>query len=260
MDFQKQVIEQSFEKPVVVDFWAPWCGPCRVLGPTIEQLAAEQADRWTLVKVNTEEAYELAERYQIQSIPNVKMFYEGDVVAEFMGALPRTAIEQWLEEHLPDDRKKNLQLLLGKLDGAIDEAVLEELEEFAAANPDLKEAAIEAARRLVWTKPGKALELVAGIHMGDKFFDAAEDLRELGRLLAFNGNGNPAAEALEKARTAFQTKDLEAGLQELIRATMIDKNFQDDLPRKASIAMFRTLGTEHPLTKKYRRQFDMALY
>ena len=88
MNFQAEVIEKSHKMPVVVDFWASWCGPCRVLGPTIEALAEEQSDRWALVKVNTEEEQALAAEYQIRSIPNVKMFHKGRVIAEFAGALP----------------------------------------------------------------------------------------------------------------------------------------------------------------------------
>jgi thioredoxin len=114
MDFNKDVIEKSYEQPVVVDFWAPWCGPCRILGPTIEQLAEEQKDKWTLVKVNTEEEYDVAVQYRIQSIPNVKMFHEGEVIAEFAGALPRPQILAWLEEHLPNAEKQEV----GRLDRA----------------------------------------------------------------------------------------------------------------------------------------------
>ena len=77
LNCQEAVIGRSYEKPVVVDFWAPWCGPCRILGPVIEQLAAEQSDRWELVKINTEEEFEVAQEYQIMSIPNVKMFHKG---------------------------------------------------------------------------------------------------------------------------------------------------------------------------------------
>lgn len=259
-NFDQEVIEKSFDKPVLVDFWAPWCAPCRTLGPVIEQVAEEQADRWELVKVNTEEEQELAERYQIRSIPNVKLFHEGEVIGEFLGAMTKTAIETWLSEHLPDDRLAGFQVLLDnfKLDNTA--ANLEAIENFVNQHPDIQESALILARMLVFTKPEKAASLVASISLGDKWYDEAEDIKILADLMALNGTQDPAGKALQKAKAAIQEDDLETAVQAVIDATTINKGFQNDLPRKAAIALFRLLGNQHVLTKKYRWRFDMALY
>jgi putative thioredoxin len=100
-DFGKEVIERSATVPVVVDFWAPWCGPCRVLGPVLEAAVAALAGRVELVKINTDESPELAQQFQIQGIPAVKAFRDGKVVAEFVGAQPAPQIKKFLEQLAP---------------------------------------------------------------------------------------------------------------------------------------------------------------
>ena len=99
--FQTAVLDKSHEKPVLVDFWAPWCGPCRVFSPTIEKLARESGGRWRLVKINSDAHPELARRFQIRGIPAVKMFVDGAVAAEFTGAMPEPDLRRWLDAHLP---------------------------------------------------------------------------------------------------------------------------------------------------------------
>src|SRR6056297_2298526 len=101
-DFQKDVVEACRVKPVVIDFWAPWCGPCKQLGPVIEKLAGEAKGRWKLVKVNTDRHPELATQFNVRGIPSVKMVYEGEIIAEFTGAQPEKMIRNWLNENLPD--------------------------------------------------------------------------------------------------------------------------------------------------------------
>jgi len=100
-DFQKEVIDASFETPVLIDFWAAWCFPCRMLGPTLEKLAAENEGTWKLAKVNTDQNQQTAAQFGIRGIPAVKLMIDGKVVNEFVGALPEPAIRQWLAEAIP---------------------------------------------------------------------------------------------------------------------------------------------------------------
>src|SRR4030042_5510506 len=100
-DFSVDVLQASYNKPVLVDFWAEWCGPCRVLGPTLERLAENNND-WSLVKVNSDENPELSTQFGIRSIPSVKLFSKGKVINEFVGALSEPAIIDWLKRNVPN--------------------------------------------------------------------------------------------------------------------------------------------------------------
>jgi putative thioredoxin len=99
-DFEEKVIERSKSLPVVVDFWGSWCLPCRLLSPIMSKIAKEYQGKFLLVKVNVDESPKLAERYQIMSIPNVKMFKNGRIVDEFLGAMPEPLIKKWLDKNL----------------------------------------------------------------------------------------------------------------------------------------------------------------
>lgn len=99
-NFEKEVIKTSEKIPVIVDFWAPWCGPCLILKPIIEKIAEEMNGKVKIVKLNVDENPETAERFEIMSIPSVKMFKNGEVVSEFLGARPKDFIVSWIEENL----------------------------------------------------------------------------------------------------------------------------------------------------------------
>lgn len=261
VDFKKQVIERSFIKPVLVDFWAQWCGPCRMLSPVLDQLAEEQKDRWELVKINTEEQPDIAQAYNIMSIPNVKLFHNGSVVAEFAGALPKSQIERWLDEHLPDPAGEELKALLAGLKNQSPEQDVASLRKFVDANPGHKDARMALAKLLAIVEPEEALSLVEDIRPGDQEYEAAEDVRTLAELMMLKPeNGAPVMQHLSEAQAALKAGDHETAIQKIINAIIADKTYHKDLPRRAAIALFHTWGEDHELTKKYRRQFSMALY
>lgn len=264
--FQTEVIEASHQKPVLVDFWAAWCGPCQYLGPVLEKLAMEQGERWTLAKVNTDQHPDLSATYKIRGIPAVKLFVAGKVVAEFTGALPATAIQQWLDQNLPTLAKKQLEeakqaIARGELGEAIyllEGAVLEE--------PQNTEAAILLAEQLVFADPQRAKSLAkGGAFAGMSFVQREEAIQTLVHWIEANpddlpmGAGN-AKHFFESALVALKHQDFGTTLTLLMEALQADRYYADDAARKLGIAVFTWLGDAHPLSLSLRRRFNMWLY
>lgn len=259
-DFEKEVLERSTSMPVLVDFWAEWCGPCRVLGPVLEALAKEQAGKWELVKIDTEAHQNLAATFQIMSIPAVKLFHHGKVIAEFQGALPRHQIENWLSEHLPNPMKEQFQHIKTQLVEGPREQALQELETFLSLNPEHEEAKVIMAKEVLFTHPQKAVSLVEKISLTSPFFETKEDISFLTELLCFQGNESNASQKLEAAREAVKKKEWEEALSNLIDSIIINKAYENELGRRATISIFHYLGEQHSISKAYRPKFSMALY
>jgi putative thioredoxin len=253
MDISK-VLERSDEIPVVVDFWAPWCGPCQFLGPVIEQLASESGGAWELVKINSDDNQEIARQYNIKGIPAVKMIYKQEVVAEFTGALPKHQIERWLEQYLPDERKTELASIL-------DQKSVTALRKFVEDNPDFLPGRVALAKLIGVSDPAEAAKLVENLPPSNPDFTLFLQLKDLKELMEFEGLSDRLMdEKFAQVRQDLENEKTEEGVGQLIQLVVENKRYADELARKALVSIFGILGSEDAVTKKYRKQFDMALY
>jgi putative thioredoxin len=263
-DFSTDVLERSHTIPVLVDFWAEWCGPCKTLGPILERLAEKNKDRWILAKVNTDVYQEIAAQYGIRSIPCVKLFVDGKVQKEFTGALPERAVEQWLEKALPDRFAKELaraETLLAEDRTAEGRSVLESVLAQDAGN---EHARVLLARSYVTSDRVRAAGLVEGIEEHSEHFPMADAIRTIAGLTQKGvrlgaATENPAELRYRSAIAALAESDFAAALDHFIEVIRMERSYDDDGARRAVIAIFRVLGDDHATTMKYRRAFSSAL-
>jgi len=262
-DFEKEVLEKSREIPVLVDFWAEWCGPCKVLGPILERLAEKADGEWSLAKLDTEQFPDIAEQYNIRGIPSVKLFVDGEVTNEFTGALPDYQVEHWIQQALPDKLRK--QLLAAEYlaaDGKTGEARVE-YEMILKKDPSNLEARTKMARLLLFEEPKRAAKLVEGLEepLYQEMIDAVRAVTHLAEIAEAprslpEGSGK---ELYLQAAQALTAKDFAQALKKLISVIREDRYYDDDGSRKACIAIFKLLGEDHSVTQKYRREFSSAL-
>lgn len=265
IDFDTEVLGKSSSTPVLVDFWAPWCAPCRALTPILEQAAERHAGRFVLVKVNTEEHPEIAERYRVRGIPNVKMFVDGQVVNEFTGALSSEMLEEWLTRALPGPSREILRTAEQRAaEGRYEEAV-SLLEPIVALEPENGAAATLLAKLLLSSDPEKAVSTLAPIGPDSEFYSMAESIRTFARLFGIAAEPERLAEGPAKDSYLNAARHLAEGsfreaLDGFIGVVRSARNFDDDGARKACVAIFRYLGDDHELTRKYRGLLSSSLY
>lgn len=260
-DFQNDVIEQSKTVPVLVDFWAQWCGPCRILAPVLEKLAEHHAGKWVLVKVNTEEFPEISAQYGIRGIPNVKLFSNGVVIDEFTGALPEYQIEQWLAKALPSPWAEEVARAAAEMAAGNDAVAITLLEGVLVKEPENRDAAAMLVRLILFSRPEEALRLAETLEAEPDYADLSESVRTLGALLVRPASAIPDGESREaygEAVESLRNGDMDSALEHFISVLRKNRYYDDDGSRKACIAIFRLLGEEHEITMKYRRAFDRA--
>ncbi len=273
-DFEQAVIETSKTVPVVVDFWAEWCGPCRALKPVLEKLAAEYAGKFRLAKINSDENQPLAQRYGVRGIPNVKAFVDGALVDEFSGALPEAQVRQFLDRLIPTPAEKLRQETLREYAELKDaERALRMLGHAAELDPTNEAVRIDSAYLLMTlNRHDEAAQLLASLSELTKMDERVKTL--FARLALAANAGNAANGDTLTRRIADNPGDLDARLQlahlhvareqhaeaceQLLEIVRRDRKFNDDVARKTLLQLFSVLGGD-PLVGEYRRKLASAL-
>jgi putative thioredoxin len=273
-DFDRDVLEASKEVPVVVDFWAPWCGPCRALKPILEKLAGEYDGKFLLAKVNTDENPEIAARYGVRGIPNVKAFVDGKLANEFTGAQPESAVRRFLAAVVPSPaetlrRAAEADVAQGDFDAAeaklreaiaVDagsDAACVDLAALLAARQDLAGAEAALAAIPEHRRDERATDLLTRIGLERKratLPDAA--------VLKAGVDARPEDLA---ARLAYAERLVVDGayrpaLDELIEVVQRDRGGAREHARQAILEVFGLAADEPDLVTEYRRRLASALY
>ena len=264
-NFAKDVIDKSFTIPVLADFWAEWCGPCKVLGPVLERLASQNTDNWLLAKINTEQHKDIASQYGIRGIPNVKLFVDGKVVDEFTGALPEAQIISWLNKALPSKWRHKVKEAEALLQAGKTTEAQSLLNDVLINEPDNHEARLSLAQSCLYDDPQLALEMLKPVEPDSPVFEMAEGYRTLARLFTLQTTPEQLPEgeskaAYIKAIAHIKKREYESALKGFIALVQSDRSYDDDGARKACIALFKVLGSENELTREYRTTLSRSLY
>ena len=274
-NFDALVVEGSKQAPVLVDFWAPWCGPCRALTPVLEKLAGEYGGRFTLAKVNSDENPELATRFGVRGIPSVKAFADGRLVDEFTGAQPESAVRQFLDRIVPSpiDELRDEALDVYAQTHDVDRA-LEILGRAEKLDPKSEDVRIDRAALLADAgradEARKAIETLTPLARMDERVSAVEAKLDLAQ-----GAAEAPAEDVLASRIAQDGNDLEArlnlahlqvgrgrhreALEQLLEIVRRDRGFGDDAARKTMLKVFELLGNQGELVGEYRRKLASAM-
>lgn len=273
-DFEEKVVGRSKTVPVLVDFWAPWCGPCRLLAPTLERVVDRYAGRVRLVKVNTDAHPSLAGRFRIQGIPAVKAFVDGHMADEFVGVLPERQILEFVDNLVPSEA----DLLAQKARPMEEAQPLEALRLYEEAlGHEPQHAASLLGKLRLFLALGRVEEARALFNRLPAPLQFHEETRRLQiRLdLALTQKSAPSADVL-RARMAREPENFqhafdlanrlaaegehEAALETYLGIVRKDRRFKDDGARKAMLHLFEIIGPRSPLAEKYREKLAEILF
>jgi putative thioredoxin len=274
-NFNAVVLEGSATTPVLVDFWAPWCAPCRALAPVLDRIAAEFAGRVVLAKLNTDEEQEIASKFGVRGIPNCKLFVNGRVTDEFTGALPESGVRDFLANALPSPAAPHVARAAGRLAAGDAEGALADLERALAIAPDDEDALLTRVEALLAAGRGsEAAEVTSRLGARPRGVRDERRLAQLSARAAFaaTGGGDLAtlarragatpvdcAAKLDYANALAARGDYEAALAEFLAIVSADRAFADDAGRKGMLRVFEALGPDSDLARRYRRELAAAI-
>jgi putative thioredoxin len=274
-NFQNLVLENSINKPVLVDFWADWCQPCQTIMPMLAKLAEEYAGKFELAKVNADEQQELAAHFGIKSLPTMKLFFKGQMVDELMGAVPESEIRAMLDKHIVSESDQFMQAAMMAYQQGQTEQALEMLNQALAKDPDNAELKVTIAQMVHGEGDSKSalalldsldsegnkldtvIKLRAEIKLAEQLADLP-DFEEIEQRLAQDPKDLEAL--LQKSRHLTARGDYENAMECLLTIMRTDREFEDDAGRNSLLELFDMLGGEHLSVQKYRRKLFTLLH
>lgn len=274
-NFSSAVVERSYQVPVMVDFWASWCGPCKMLMPVVIKLADEFRGQFVLAKINIDEQQELATRFGVRSVPTVKIVRNGRVVDEFLGAQPESEIRRIIDRHIEKESDRVLDRALDLARVGDTGAALEVIDALLASEPDNNGAKLTKAEVLLAADEVDAAAAVIAALPAEvrgepearllsaqiAFWRVAQDAPPQ-EALAARLKANPAdAQARHQlGALLIMAGDYEAALEQFLELMRRDRAYGEDAGRKALLQVFELLGGEGELVAQYRRRMAAALY
>jgi len=274
-NFQNLVLEKSINKPVLVDFWADWCQPCQTIMPMLAKLAEEYDGKFELAKVNADEEQELAAHFGIKSLPTMKLFYQGQIVDERMGAVPESDIRAMIDKHIVSESDQLVQAAMMAYQQGHTAQALEVLNNALAKDPDNAELKVTIAQMVYGegnsesavalldsldsegSKLDAAIKLRAEIKLAEQLADLP-DLGEIEQRLAQNPTDLDAL--LQKSKHLTAQGDYDNAMECLLTIIRTDRSFEDDAGRTSLLELFDLLGGEHPSVQIYRRKLFTLLH